>query len=300
MIFKRKGFALYMEMIGKFLGSLMFFPRLLFNENFTDYIRKNNKDGVGGDIILLANGPSLKAALRDFSTNLEIFQKVLFGVINEFACADEYEILKPKLYVISDDKYFIDTIYKEKSIITLSEINRKTSWNMSLFIPYKYYKVFVGNGVINNPLIKIIPFHSVRFWGLDSIRMLVYKWGLGNGEFGTVITNAIYVSIVLGFKNIYLYGVDHTFFDGIHVTHDNVLCYRYEHFDDQGEVSIKPMISHHDGVVQPFTMQDFLKEKFDVFTGHVYMRMFAEYMGCKIINCTKNSLVDTYERGDYK
>ena len=299
MIFKRKGLAYCLESIGKWIASILFFLRLFIKENFKDYIRKNKPKKLSRDMIILANGPSLKDSLKDIVSDISLYVKTDFFVINDFSASDEYDKIHPVFYALSDSKYFVDTIYKEQSERTLRLIDEKTTWSMYLYIPFKYYKSFLRKKVINNPLIKVVPFHSLRFWGLDSMRMYVYKKGLGNGKFGTVVINAIYVSIVLGFKNIFLYGIDHNFFDGLFVTKDNVLCYKYAHFYDDKEPEIKPMISHHDGITQPFTMQDFLVEKLDVFTGHVVMKRFSEYMGCNIWNATNNSLVDTYQRMNY-
>lgn len=299
MIFVRKGIAHYLEIIGKGIASFLFFPRLYFSENFKDYIRKYKPKDIGRDVIVLANGPSLKDFLKKELSNLDLYQNAAFFVINDFSATEEYSKIRPSFYALSDSKYFVDTIYKERSEKTLRLINERTKWNLWLYVPFKYYKSFIQKGWISNPLIQIVPFHSIRFWGLDSIRMYAYKKGLGNGEFGTVVINAIYISIILGFRNVFLYGIDHNFFDGLYVTNNNVLCYKYAHFFDDKQPELIPMISHHDGITQPFTMQDFLMEKLDVFTGHVVMKKFSEYMGCKIVNCTKNSLVDTYQRMDY-
>lgn len=299
MIFERKGIAHYLEFIGKGIASFLFFPRLYFSENFKDYIRKYKPENIGRDVIVLANGPSLKDSLKEEFVDLDRYKNTAFFVINDFSATEEYGKIRPSFYALSDSKYFVDTIYREKSERILRLINERTQWNLWLYVPFKYYKSFIQNGWINNPLIQIVPFHSIRFWGLDSIRMYAYKKGLGNGEFGTVALNAIYVSIILGFKNIFLYGIDHNFFDGLYVTQDNVLCNKNTHFFDKKESEIRPMICHYDGMNQPFTMQDFLIEKLDVFTGHVVMKKFSQYMGCNIINCTKNSLVDTYKRMDY-
>lgn len=299
MIFKRKGIALIFEQLAKTIASLLFFPRLFISENFKDYIRKESTKSKNKDIIILANGPSLKNTIKEIVNNLEEYKNATFFAINDFATANEYKTIRPSLYALSDSKYFIDTIYKEKCENTLRLIDKNTEWPLCLYVPYKYYKSFLAKKCIKNPLIKIIPFHSVRFWGLNKIRMYVYKKGWGNGEFGTVVINAIYIAIVLGYKELYLYGIDHNFFDGLHVTNENVLCYMDTHFYDDKKVNLKPMISHHNGIVEPFTMQDFLVEKLDVFTGHFIMNEFAKYMGCKIYNSTLNSMVDTYTRKEY-
>ena len=296
MLFKRKGIAGALERVEKAITSFLFFPRLAISENLTDYIRKNPINGDFKRAVLLANGPSLKRELLQIKESLSKLDDCLFIGINDFSLSEDYSLLKPKAYVLSDSKYFMETSLMERSLKSLHEINVKTTWKMNIYVPFKHRDSFLKFSAIDNPNIHVIPFHSIRFWGLEKIRMYVYKWGLGNGEFGTVIINAIYVALVLGFKKLYLFGVDHTFFDGLHVDKKNRLCYIYNHFDST-EPEVKPMMSHHDGVTVPFTMYDFLTEKLDVWHGHEVMKDFSKFMGAEIINCTENSMIDTYKRG---
>lgn len=295
MLFERKGLAGLLEKIEKTITSALFFPRLALSEGLSDTVR-SQKLQLNKKAIILANGPSLKNEIEDIAQRIDRLSDCDFIAINDFSISDKYTLVKPKHYVISDSKYFMKTIYEERSLKSLKFINESTDWDMNLYVPYKWRKTILDFYKFDNPHIHIVPFHSIRFWGLESVRMYAYKWGLGNGEFGTVIINAIYIALVLGYKMNYLFGVDHTFFDGLHVTKDNTLCYIYRHFDNT-EPEVKPMLSHHDGITQPFTMQDFLVEKLDVWNGHVVMQNFAKFMGAEIINCTENSMIDTYKRG---
>lgn len=299
MIFARKGIAGILDKTEKIVVSFLFFFRLLVKENFKNYIIGLNRIPLKKNAVILANGPSLKKSLEIIRQKLKSYKDSDFWAINDFSLSEAYEFLKPKFYVISDSKYFMKTIYEVRSLEALKQIDEKTTWDLNLYVPFKWRKKILSFYKFKNPYIHLIPFHSIRFWGADFFRMLVYKWGLGNGEFGTVIINAIYIALVLKYKKLYLYGVDHTFFDGLCVNKNNQLCYIYRHFDD-AEPELKPMISHHDGVTQFFTMQDFLVEKLDVWTGHVTMKKFADYMGATIINCTECSMIDVYSRGTFE
>jgi len=62
------------------------------------------------------------------------------------------------------------------------------------------------------------------------MRRWMFRKGLANGEYGTVVQNAIYIATHLGYKRVHLYGVDHNFFDGLYMDDDNVLCSRVTHF----------------------------------------------------------------------
>lgn len=149
--------------------------------------------------------------------------------------------------------------------------------------------------IIMNKNIKIIPFHTLQYQGYEKLRFQFYKRGLGSGNYGTVVLNALFIALNLDYKEIFVYGIDHNFFDGLTVTKDNVLCYLDSHFYEKDFFS-KPMMNHFGHILVPFTMETFLKEKYSVFMGHRIFNEYANYLGAKIYNCTENSLVDTYER----
>ena len=45
-----------------------------------------------------------------------------------------------------------------------------------------------------------------------------------------------------------------------------------------------------------WTMKDFVYDKYLTFVEHEVMRGYADYLGAKIINCTKDSWIDAYVR----
>ena len=43
-------------------------------------------------------------------------------------------------------------------------------------------------------------------------------------------------------------------------------------------------------------MKDWMLDKYLTFLEHERMQGYAEYLGAKIVNCTRNSLIDAYPR----
>ena len=166
---------------------------------------------------------------------------------------------------------------------------------MILFIPSLQKESTYLDPVRRNPNIKIVTFHYTPYGGLESLRHYFYKRGLGNGEFMTVALNAIYIALILGYKMLYVYGIDHTFFDNITVNKESVLCFKDKHFYEE-ETVLRPMICQSGKDNKPYTMAQFIGEKALIFKGHLIMEKFAKAMGATIINCTPNSLVDAYKR----
>jgi hypothetical protein len=244
------------------------------------------------DLVLLANGPSLKEVLSNL--NKDEFQNKDFGVVNYLANDPCFLQLKPKYYILSDEQFFIDNHPSSSAAKELlMNMNARTTWDMLLLIPYNYYKKNTIQAIITNNKIKVIPFHHYSINGPKNVRFYFYKKGLGHGEFGTVIQNGIYCGINMRYQRIHLYGVDHNFFDNLVLDESNILCQKDTHFYDNGEIRLRK-ITYIDGTPKP--VHSFLKEYSTLFEGHYFLNDYATYIGCKIINHTKNSLIDAYSK----
>lgn len=271
--------------------------RLVITENLVDYtkIMRKNIDKNNDECVLFANGPSLVEVLKDL--NIEDFRNKDFGFVNYLATEPCFIILKPKFYVLSDEQFFIDNHpLSEKAKFMLKTMDRNTSWPMLLLIPYCFYKTGKIQTLISNKNIKIIPFHHYAILGPIRLRFKFYAMGLGNGEFGTVIQNAIYCSINMGYKKIHLYGVDHNFFDNLVLDDNNILCQNYTHFylnNGDKKINLKK-ITYVDGT--PKMVHQFLFEYAQLFYGHHFLNKYAQYRGVEILNHTKTTLIDAYKR----
>lgn len=277
------------------LSSVLLFLRLLFKEGlgnpFKPYIKKQNKVAV-----ILANGPSLRIFLDNLQESTKLYDKPDYFVVNDFVNDSSFLKLKPRHYVLSDPLFFWDTIYKERGHKVMNGLAEKVDWQMFLYIPCIYLKSDYLIPVRQNKNITIIGFHSIHYAGLECLRHYYYKKGWGNGEFGSVVLNAIYAALILGYKDIQLYGVDHTFFKDLFVDQNNVFCHKEEHFYSK-EVELKPFLCHYfKGETRNYTVSYFLKEKASIFEGHEVMNNFARSVGARILNCTETSMIDAYER----
>lgn len=285
-----------MEKLVKYLLVLRYIIQLC-GEGFKNPFKKISID-IKRPLAILANGPSLNIFLKEIKENSAIIDKYDFACINDFVNDPMFCVIKPKHYVLSDHMFFHETKFKERGIRTMKGLMEKVDWPMYLYICRNNINMEYMQWPKQNPNIKIICYHEAKFpryTGLDKIRYFFYSRGLGNGEFGTVAINAIYVGITLKYNNIELYGFDHTFFDGLCVNKDNVVCYSYRHSFD-GEAELKPIIWHNDTTHDYVDMTWYVDEKAGIFYGHKIMSKYALMNGVNILNCTESSLIDVYPR----
>lgn len=263
-------------------------------ENFRNYIARVGTVGVPApEIAILGNGPSLSEELPrlvagsgDGMTD--------FMAVNYFAEDARFEALRPKYYVLSDPMFFRDSAYRERVAAFYEVLNRKVSWPMNLYVQYYNPEHFDYRAVLPNPHIRIVRFHTQVYRGFRSVEFWLFRRGLGSANFGTVVQVGEYVALLLGYKRISLYGVDHTLLDGLCIDDQNRLCRADRHFYD--EVAPRPQPIRMKVPPTPYTMATYLAEVAELFRGHEVLRDYARSLGARIVNHTRYSMIDAYER----
>lgn len=277
--------------------TLEYFFRMLFFENFKNYIKEagiNNKV-LSNKIVILANGPSLKKDLMKI-VSTKSSKNYDYCVVNYFANDPTFEVLKPKIYVLSDPQFLANNCFKEKAIQLYNTLNEKVSWPMNLYIQYSFLNEIKKQNLVTNENIKIVPFHSTVYKGFKKFRNYLFDKGLASADYGTVVHHCISISINLGYKELNLYGVDHTFFDGLMVNDKNEVCRKITHFYDTKEAEAEPIYHHYTKKQIPFTMSFFLFDHMRIFQGHEILSQYAKSRDVKILNRTKGSLIDAYTK----
>lgn len=274
----------------------LFFALMAWKENFRDYIRRAGPVGERSDeIVLLANGPSLAKELPALIERGEHLQKD-FLAVNYFATDDRFAVVRPKYYVLSDPTFFRRRCDRERVEALYRTLNERVTWPMTLYVQYYNPDGFDYRAVLPNQLIRIVRFHSQVYRGFPSLEFACYRRGWGSGNFGSVIQNGEFIALHLGYRVLHLYGVDHTFFDGLTVDAGNRLCMRRTYFYDAEPETMPLMLTSVDPP-QPYTLHSYLAEKCELFRGHEVLARYAASLGARIVNHTENSLIDAYERG---
>lgn len=242
----------------------------------------------GCSIRLLATGPSLNDEVEELRANGELTKYPIF-VMNFFALSNMFIELQPSRYCLADQAFFFDSVKIEKVKNIYSIFNNEVTWGMSLYVPDYCYEV--AKKRVTNESIIVIPISTLHYEGFESKRNIYYKMGIATPSFVNVLIMVEYICLNEGFARLFLHGVDHTFLTNLVVDEDNVLKVVDTHF--YGEELVVAAY-HDDGT--PWSVAEFIYDKYLTFVEHERMRKYADYLGAEIINCTKCSWIDSYIR----
>ena len=191
--------------------------------------------------------------------------------------------------------FFRDSVCRDRVAELYRTLAEKVTWPMNLYVQYYNPEGFDYRAALPNSNIRIVRFHTQMYRGFRSLEFWLFRRGLGSANFGTVVQVGEYVALLLGYKRIELYGVDHTLLDGLCVDDGNRLCRIDRHYYDGAEAAAPQPIYKKVPHV-PYTMAEYLAEVAELFRGHEALRDYARSLGARIINRTEGSMIDAYER----
>ncbi|MBQ5831331.1 MAG: hypothetical protein IIW44_06875 [Alistipes sp.] len=277
--------------------TLLFFATMAVKEDFRNHVARAGADICPSHrVAILGNGPSLGEQLPRLIERREWEQTDVMAV-NFFALGEEFEVVRPKFYVISDPMFFRAAGRSQRVEALYKALAERVDWPMTLYVQYYNPEHFdYAEAIGHNPNIRIVRFHTTVFHGFRSVEFWCYRHGLGSGNFGTVVQNCEFIAMLLGYRTIDLYGVDHTLLEGLTVDDENRLCRIKSHYYDSAPAVAEPIYVNATTPPRPYTMSSYLAETAELFRGHEVLRDFANEQGVRIINRTRGSMIDAYER----
>lgn len=247
--------------------------------------RNYNKNEIQNKpVSILANGPSLLDS--DFrSLDCE------YCLLNNSPASSLFWELKPKYYILADPLYFTENmgVMERKVYDTLRE---KLDWRLTIFVPLGYrkkaLKLFSGMSV------QVIPFRGGVYKDISnkSMKHFLYRHGLALPRVQNVVIGAIGCLMGKGFKEINLYGVDHSWTTALIVNQDNVVCLKDSHYYDK-EVTSTPW---YKVTGEHYKIHECLRDIAQMFASYWDLRLYADNIGVRIYNCTQNSFIDAFVR----
>lgn len=233
------------------------------------------------DAYILANGPSLNKFLSDG----KFPSKGVFAV-NYFSMTPYFNKVKPDNYIVVDPGMCGRAKPEEEEDVsnTLKCI-KEIDWEMNMFFPSdtdsKILKILSVN-----PQINIVLFNRTPLEGSRRLCHFLFRKNLGMPQPQNVTNAAIFCAINCGYKNIYLFGVEHSWTVDLRVNDKNQLCYYEDHFYD----------TKTERIIPDANMNSILLAIARGFKSHMQLNEYAKTVGCNIYNLTENSLIDAYQR----
>lgn len=261
---------------------------------------KNIDIGNEEEIFILMNGPSLKVDLTKMKKKIKN-KSVL--CVNNIVNTEYFETLKPRFYAIADSKFWnpiktsvLQGAMEEQQAWNQIAVNlvKKTKWKMILFIPKDAMSYIKLIELLNtNPNIEIVFTNMILFPNtFEKFKFKFWKKQYCVPYIANVLAYSIYLMLIINYKNIYLLGVDHTFFSNLKVDKDNKVYWENKHIYEEKK-AVKH-IFHPDG--SEVNMGRFLEENANIWKTYYELDKFSKYCNSEIYNCTENSLIDAFKR----
>ena len=248
----------------------------------------------GEELLVLGNGPSLAVSLQ------ENFQKIEKGpclVVNNFAFSDFFEKIKPSFYVILAPEYFMSKPPTENHFFLRKKLFNilvsKVTWPLTLFVPALAEKYPEWKKTLNaNENLKIYYFNSTPVEGPEWFTQKMFLFNLGMPRPHNVLVPSIFLGINMQYKNIFLFGADHSWHEEIKVDDLNQMTVNHGHFYDQEDQRGK--MHKLDG--KEFHIHDVFRKLYLAFKGYFILASYAKKRGVSIFNASHRSYIDAFEK----
>lgn len=255
---------------------------------------------IGEKALIFGNGPSTKDVINKFNNGDFIIPENSFFV-NYAPLDPTFFKIKPNHYFLSDFVFSRDTHdYRVGMTHKMYDLLEKNvDWDLNIYLCFpkiENCKELIKFSRITNPNIHFVFLNRKHCSGLQpSLRHKLYKRGWFMPEEGTVVNTAIYVALIEGYKEICLYGVEHSMFLNLRMNEKHQLCIVQRNFYDK-EDKLVPV--KNDDNFEMAKIHHYMNFIYVMFRSHYLLRQFADYMGARIINCTPDSMIDVYEFKD--
>lgn len=249
-------------------------------------LRKAGLDHPGDGLIIMGNGPSLA---EDIASHLDALAKGPAMAVNFAACAPEFVRLRPAHYIIIDPHFFSGK--EDPNLQKLWGSIAAVDWPMTLIVPRKQAGR-LPEAVRANKHLAVACVNPVAVEGWRWLESMAYSSGLGMPRPRNVLIPAIMAAIVMGYREIYLCGADHSWLKTISVDDDNCVVSIQPHFYKDDERELKRQRKDY----MKYPLHQILESFSIAFASYHRIRRFALAHGIRIYNSTPSSYIDAFER----
>ena len=200
-------------------------------------------------------------------------------------------MLDPAFFMFSEQNDGRQDIKK-----TFDAITEQTDWAMRLFVPARSRNSYIVKKLKQErPNIQICFFNYTIVRGFPAFRHWFFEHNLGMPQCQNILAASLYVALLQDYKNVYLFGADHSWHEEIRITEQNEFEMRQVHFYDNAS-SVK-----HEKVIdvrnnsRPRLHAQFLSLH-KVFYSYEILGAFAKFRKINVLNASKKTYIDAFER----
>ena len=277
-------------------ASVLSLVRIIFLSKFN--LKLKLAQGIQ-ECVVLVNGPSLNQSLIEDIEFIKNEKRFIF-VVNSFVFSDYYEKLRPKFYVLNAPEFWIENVtelHQNLRSKIFSGILKKTNWDMIILVPAEAKKSQVWKNLFSeNANISVTYYNKTPVEGITWLKHFLFSINLGMPRPHNVLIPTIFLAINMGFKNIYIFGADHTWHEQIKTDRNNVITVNHQHFHDKEKHQF-PMYQL-DG--REFHIHEVFRKLYLAFKGYFELNEYAKTKRVQIYNASKISYIDAFEKIEVK
>lgn len=249
-------------------------------------------------IWILGNGPSCAAILSADNYPWSLNKEAVMAV-NHFSDSPFFMKIRPSYYIISAPELLwqpenaLKPIYIENRNRLIKSLADQVDWKMELLLPARArYAKWWQVQILKNPNLTIRYYSHLPADGPSWFKNLVFGLQLGIPRPHNVVIPGIMTSIWMGFKEINLLGVEHSWIPTLAVDEENEVTLNHQHFYDE---TPKVNKMFYEGK-RTRKLHEVLEKFYYTFRSYWEIRYFSDKAGVKITNFTPSSFIDAFPK----
>ena len=193
-----------------------------------------------------------------------------------------------RILILANGPSLSDTI-RNNSVFLKSAPSLAIDWKMTLFVPVKFKKA--ARALYGNKA-DLKTFNNIGAEGLPLITHFLFRVGAAMPRPRNVLIPSLMLAINMGYKEIIIFGADHSWMKTLSVTDENEVVSIQPHFYKDGEDE-QNRIRHE---YRNYRLHQIVESFAIAFKSYHDIANFADSKNVKIFNSTPGSFIDAFER----
>lgn len=235
-------------------------------------------------LAVLANGPSLRTLLDGGRHQLQGCDLL---TVNFAPNTPEFATLRPQWHVLADPHFFDG--HDDRAVASLWKALRDVDWPMTLCIPADRVARLAGK---LPSCVTVSGFNLTPAEGFTPLRHALYRRGLAMPRPRNVLIPSLMLGLRNGYRDIRIYGADHTWHQSLWVDDQNRVVSVQPHFYADRRDELDRVAREYSG----YHLHDILSSLTVAFRSYHDIARWASSLGATVTNLTPGSMIDAFPR----